>query len=330
MKTQMKARLLRSGFTLVELLIVVTLIALISGMAVGLYGSAVKKSAVTVSMATQKQLLDLFSSYLQLHEGAYPDGFDSLIRSDYVSAGGSYTALGTYSVFGGGTPSLSVAADLTKFIAQPVTSTASADDQSINRGVATDAYSGQARVLTVKQLTADDVTLLTGIGFTKTYDIKNSDLSYGILVTTVRTNAIGGPICIVDPQSVAGQQLYADFGVDLSDPTLYPRNGSSTGAYSWDDSLELNAAGRLAALQKQIFYVCAIGLNSKMAGDQLAGFQEPPASAVVNKGFYNRFSVVIKKYGMDGTADKTAIAVGILDPKGKGLTAARAAINSIK
>lgn len=88
---------------------------------------------------------------------------------------------------------------------------------------------------------------------------------------------------------MAGQQLYSDFGVDLSDPVVYPRNGSSTGLNSWDDSLELTTAGRTAALQKQIVIVMSIGTYSKMIGDRQIGLQEAPASAIVSGGYYNRF-----------------------------------------
>ena len=325
----MTKRTPRSGFTLIELLIVIALIAIISGISVGIYNSVTQKAAVIASMATQKELVNEVSAYMQMHNDRLPDGFDSLIRADYGAAGGSYATLGTYTVVNDpGSPyNLDVSADLSLFIAQPVTNSA-AETQNINRGVHPDAYTGQSRVLTVKKLTADDVTLLSALGVKTLYDINGADLFNGVARTTKRPIAPGAPICIIDPQGIAGQRLYADLGVDLSNPTAFPLKGSQTGGSSWDDSKELSTAGRTSALKNTMFYVVALGSNSKMIGDGSAGLKEAPVSGVVVKGYYNRFSVVIKK-GMLNT-DRAGNFAGILDPKGNGSSAARQAVNAIK
>jgi len=315
------------GFTLVELLIVIALIALVSGMVIGLFGSAVQKSAATTSLATQKQLVNQFNSYMQLHGNALPDGFDTLIADD-VSAG-SYTTLGTYSVIGEGSFDLNVGDDPTLFFAQPVAPGASTSAQFINRGLSPDSYSGADRTLCVKELNSNDVRVLEALGITTLYDLDDRDLFYGEHRTVSRTAAVGGAICVVDPESVAGQRLYRDFGVDLSDTSVYTRKGADDSGTAWDDTEELDAAGRLAAMRAQLFYVLAVGPNSRLIGDGLAGVQEAPTSGVVVQGYYNRFALVIKR-GASSGGDRNPGLAGVLDPRGRGASAARQAVNAIQ
>ena len=323
----MKRRTRQTGFTLVELLVVIAIIGIISGMAVLLVSGATDKAAATTSMAIQKQLTSQVNAYMQLHSGLLPDYFDSMIRADYATAGGTYTTLGS------GSSSIPIASDPSLFMGCPPSSDANGT-ANINRGVDPAAFSGQNRTLTVKQVTTNDVTCLNQLGITVLCDYRTNMLSYGRLDVTNRTLAYGGAICIVDPQSVAGQQLYNDFGVDLSDTTKYPRNGSSTGTLAWDDSNELTAAGRLAALQRQIFLVAALGTSSRMIGDRQVGLQEAPASSVVSGGYYNRFALVIKFAGLSAVgsanSDRSASFVGVLDPKGRGASAARQAVSAIQ
>lgn len=313
----------RDGMTLVELLVVVTILAIIAGMAVMLVGGATDKAAATVSVATQKQLTDQINSYVQLHNGLLPDRYDSLVHDGYT---GTFTVL---------TSTISVAADPLPFMGMTSPSPGASGPQNIQRGVDPAAFSGQYRTLTVKQATASsgavlsgDVDLLKQAGVTTLYNYSTGDLSLGRdTKAVVVTIAAGTPICIVDPQSVAGQQLYGDFGVDLSNATDYPRNGTSTGAYAWDDSMELNAAGRTNALSKQIFYVLGVGVNATIIGDRQLGLQEAPTSSVVTGGYYNKYLLVVT-YG--SYTNRSTSFVGVLDPKGRGPTTARQALNAIQ
>lgn len=316
----------RNGFTLAELLIVVTVIAIISGMAFMVVGGATDKAAATTSMATQKQLTNQINSFIQLHNGLMADGFDSLVQTEYETYGGTFSAL---------SDDISVADDASLFMGCDTTA-GTGGTHTINRGVHPSCFSGEFRTLTVKKMTGDysgsgvdalDDTILKQLGLTLLYDYKPTDLSYGRLMSTGRDIEADGPICIIDPQSVAGQQLYKDFGVDLSDETVYERNSSDDASTSWDETEELSADGRLAALETQIFYVVGLGKDCTMIGDRQVGLQEAPASSVVPGGYYNRYMVVIKGYASN--KERSTSFAGVLDPKGRGPSGAREAVNSI-
>lgn len=301
----------RQGFTLVELLVVIALIAIVSGMVIGLMSGTTEKATATVSMATQKQLMNQINSYMALHNQTLPDKFDSMIRADYAAQGGTYMTVG----------SLQIADDLTKFISQYYTNSAAiVMPQNVNRGLHLSSYTGATRVLTVAQLTAAFVSDLNALGVTTLYDINHADRFHGNLGYTARVLATNSqPVCVIDPQSIAGQTLYRDLGVDLSDNAAYPKD-ASTG--------ELTAAGRSAAFARQVFLVLALGPNSTMIGDQSAGVQEAPTCGAVSYGFYNHYMVVIKKEM--GPYSQTSAVAGVLDSMGRGASAAREAVNSVR
>lgn len=319
----------RRGFTLVELLIVVALIAIVSGMVVGLFGSAVEKSGATVSMATQKQLVNQVNAYMQLHNQTFPDRYDSLIRTDHSASGVTYASLAT---------GLSVASDPAVAMGQPgpvIAGATGTDAKTQNRGVHPDMFTGATRSVTVMQLTVDDIRTLNNLGITTLCDHNGANFSYGELQTTDRLLdaasglGVGTPICIVDPQGLEGQRLYKDFGVDLSDATAYPKQTSDDTSTAWDDTGELTTAARLSALQKQRFFVLGVGIKSKLVGDGLAGVQEVPVSPVVPLGYYKYFSLAIKRGALGGN-DRTGGLAGVIDPRGRGVTAARQVVNSIQ
>jgi general secretion pathway protein G len=76
---------LRNGFTLVELLVVMAILALLLAIAVPRYMNSVEKSREAVlraNLALTRQMLDKYFE----DNGRYPDGLDHLVRQQYLRA----------------------------------------------------------------------------------------------------------------------------------------------------------------------------------------------------------------------------------------------------
>jgi general secretion pathway protein G len=74
---------LRTGFTLVELLVVMAIIALLLSIAVPRYMNSVEKSREAVlrsNLALTRRMLDNFYE----DNGKYPDGLDTLVNEKYL------------------------------------------------------------------------------------------------------------------------------------------------------------------------------------------------------------------------------------------------------
>jgi general secretion pathway protein G len=74
---------IRSGFTLVELLVVMAILALLLTIAVPRYMNSVEKSREAVlraNLALTRQMLDKYFE----DNGKYPDGLDSLVTRQYL------------------------------------------------------------------------------------------------------------------------------------------------------------------------------------------------------------------------------------------------------
>jgi len=309
----------RSGFTLVELLIVVAILALVSGAAIALYNGVFTDSAENVSIAMQQELMNTMSSYLAAHNNRLPDGFDSLLR-DIVTKPytGTYTAIST---------TLEVADDPKDifYVGYDVNPADNVADNTANsKGLDPAAYLGYFRSLTVGRLTDSDIATLKDLGITYVYDIvTTSDFFHGNVSYVKRALKTGDPVCLIDPRTARnGISIYKDFGVDLSDTATYTRAAAdvNAGDYSIVKN-DLDDAGRAAALKKQRFFVFGLGPNMTMIGDRKGGLQEAPTCAIVKDGCYNRYFLVIKMPG--GPNDMNPAVAGILDSKGKTVRGAR-------
>jgi prepilin-type N-terminal cleavage/methylation domain-containing protein len=309
----------KSGFTLVELLIVVAILALVSGAAIALYNGVFTDSAENVSISTQQELMNTLGSYMAAHNNKLSDGYDSLLRD--IAARpytGTYTAIGT---------TLEVADDPKDAIyagydASPVDNVA--DTNAGSKGVDTAAYLGHFRSLTVGKLTDSDIATLKDLGITYVYDIlTTADFFHGNVSYVKRTLKAGDPVCMIDPRTARnGISVYKDFGVDLSDTATYTRAAAdvNTGDYSVVKN-DLDDAGRAAALKKQRFFVFGLGPNMTMLGDRKGGLQEASTCAIVKDGYYNRYFLVVKMPG--GPNDMNPAVAGVLDAKGKTVRGAK-------
>jgi len=301
----------KNGFTLVEMLVVVTLIAIVATIAISLLNGASREAAETVNTSNIRQLTNLVGSYQQLHGGLLPDRFDSLLDSTKVDAGVSYTTLttGVYVVDNPGT---------VLYIGRDADRDGVIDSTSYtSKGLDPAAWQTSFRSLTVSQLTSNDVSYLASIGITSVYDTQprsDGNLFHGAdeYRTTARALVYGAPVVTVDPTTTRnGRGLYFDLGYhDITNPTNYP-------------SGDLSSSARGAAMGAARFLVFGIGPNSTIVGDRKAGIQEPPKCSIVTAGEYKYYLLVVKvPPGSFSPNDIDVQFAGILDPMGNNSRAA--------
>ncbi|MCX7806522.1 MAG: type II secretion system GspH family protein [Planctomycetota bacterium] len=311
------------GFTLVELLVVVAIIGIVASAAVALYNGAVRDSAEAVSIATQKELVNTFHSYMQLHGGLLPDGFDSLCRDIATRPyTGSWTNVGT------STSPIYVADDPKDilYVGHDVLNNETgasgydnlADPTAKSKGLDDWSFKGVFRMLTVGQLTASDVSTLNKMGITYVWDASvTSDMFHGWEINYVkRVLKAGDPVVMIDPRTArTGIATYQDFGVDLSDTATYPRATAQGGTADYPIyPNDLDDNGRAKAFQKQRFFVFGIGANCRIIGDRKGGLADKPTSGIVPEGYYNKYMLVIKM--PSGPMDMSPAVAGVLDPRG--------------
>lgn len=292
----------KNGFTLVEMLVVVTLIAIIATIAISLMSGASRDAAETVNSASIKHLTGNVGAYQQLHGGMLPDKLDSLMDSTKVAAGGSYTML-TNTIYVADNPGslLYIGKDSDR---NGVIDSGTYTSKGLDPAGWRDAF----KSLTVTQLTSNDVSNLAALGITTVCDITPSNdgnLFHGQDSYVERGLRFGDPVLTVDPQtSRTGIGIYSDLGFkDINNTTNYPVSGAG-----------LTSTARGRAMASMRFLVFGIGTKSTMVGDRKAGLQEAPRCPVVKPGYYNRYLLVVKMSA--GPTDMDNDFAGILDPMG--------------
>lgn len=277
--------LTRRGFTLIELLVVVSIVAIISGAVVALSQGLTTDSAITMTIATQKQLTNQVNQFYQGHGRTLPNGFDSLLRDDWATTGASasYVTAGPLEIVVRDTDNAGVGGAPRGLIytGYDADQDTYADDGAESQGLTIMAWSGQGvHSLTIARLNATDLAHLNQLGITEVYDIAHDvDLVDGQLTYVRRTLQVGDPIVIMDPSGLGTS--YASF--------------TDTTGLSGDDE-------KLSA--RPHFVVMGIGPNCTMIGDRRGGLQEAPSCNTIitaitasprgNNGYYDRYMAVIK------------------------------------
>jgi len=281
------------GFTLIELLVVLSIIAIISATVVALSSGLTTKSAIAMTYATEKQLTSQFNQYIRGHDGAMPNGFDSLMREDWATVSPVFSPVFTTNALGQILlTSRNTAPRGYIYAGYDLDQNGYADTNFTSKGVTVMACQQGVQSLTVAKLRASDVTALNQLGITYVYDISHSnDMdAAGTLTYVKRTLQVGDPVMVLDPGS-SGQPTYSSI------------NGSSS--------------------VNNLYIVFGIGSKCTMIGDRRGGLQEAPVCSTIvtstsdkpkpRADYYNRYMVAIKM-PLD-SLDKPAFA-GILDSQG--------------
>jgi prepilin-type N-terminal cleavage/methylation domain-containing protein len=299
----------RSGFTLVELLVVIALIAIVSSLAIVMLSSSQQESAETANISNLKRLISAIQTYRAMHQNALPNKFDSLVRSD------ASTAVPADQTITVGFNSQDFLYNSNSIIQVFYTGTDKNDDFKYDDGVyfkglyEHNTY-GFGNSLALARLTQSDVDTLKGVGITTVYDINpDVDAFHGTPSYVERTLAAGGYVAVVNPKAARnGKSVYKDFGVDLSNSNSYPIVSSS--------NKDLNDTGIANAFKAKRFFVFGIGPNTTWIGDQKCGIQDAPDCQIIPDGYYNKYFLVVAMPG--GPNDMTLPYVpGVLDSTGK-------------
>ena len=305
----------KSGFTLYELLMVITIIAILSTLAFSKYGLVQKASAQKLSLSNQLLISRAVETYLGFNNEEGLDKLDALVDQGTPSGtegAYDYTLNGT-GVTGGiyRGPKPYDAANL-----------------NVNNGL----DSGLASVLCVYYLTPSDTAALrqlglhtvmrsvtaapTGSGYGTGADgslilVENaSDPETAACFATAVTNGLA--CAAVDPRFQAGALIYQSCGQDLK-VTQAGQNVAEPDV----ESVLKSVGGRLLAF--------GLGNSASLIGKSNGGLETVPYSDVLRKTYYRQYILLIRLVtsGSGSTATAKAEFAGVLDPQGNTIRAAR-------
>ena len=295
------------GFTLVELLVVIVIIAIISASVVALMSGLTTQSAVSMTYATEKQLTDEFNVYNKANRGILPNGYDSLMRDDYATTGtGAFTTDPTT-----GQIYLTSPASTSGFISvgKDTDQNSVTDPGASFKGLTVMLMGPGVQTLTVAHLRDSDLKALNSLGITYVYDIDHTaDAADSSKLTYIkRTLQVGDPVMALDSNKAYGTM-----------PTYVTMNGSA--------NTTTNKVGTVEAgtpLVKELYLVFGIGPKCTIVGNRVGGLQEAPICPTIvtttsdkpkpRTDYYNYYMAVIKM--PYDTYDKPSFA-GILDSQG--------------
>lgn len=309
----------KAGFTLYELLMVVTILAILSTLAFSKYGLVQKASAQKISLSNQLLISKAVETYLGLNGEEGLNKLDALI--DYGTASGSegtfdYTLNGpdaSGGIYRGPKPY-------------------DAANATVNNGI----DSGLANVLCVYHLTFADAGALKQLGLNtvmRSVTAAPSDGNgYGtaedgrlVLVENAAdpetaacfaTAVTNGLACAaIDPRFQAGALIYQACGQDLK----ITRSGQNVADAEVEETLR-SVGGRLLAF--------GLGNNASLIGKSNGGLETVPYSDVLRKTYYRQYILLIRLVtsGSGSTVTAKAEFAGVLDPQGNTVNTARQAL----
>ena len=318
---------MKKGFTLIELVMVIALIAIVSSLAVMKFGSLRERAARTVSLANQNALDRAVTTYLT----AQPDGkinyLDSLIADRGASGFGEGDSagfqrslmVGQYCYKGAGIQN-------------------GVDYSETNTGLTPRLYGPGAEggnCFIPYSLSAAEVSRLNNRGFRHVMrhvnftnqsgagsvgedgarvtitDAKILDPHESACIARAVTN--GMIVCAVSPLTKNGRDIYRDMGQKLLDTeAITDANGNATDVDAAFEQVKATGGALLAF---------GLGADATIVGDNLAGLETAPLATYPNKKFYRQYILL---FHVDTSTPAGRLDyVGALDPCGFTIQQAR-------
>lgn len=309
----------KSGFTLIELIMVIAILAIVSTLGVSRYGDMKKKAARRVSIANQQSIGRAVESYLAL--GGKLNRLDSLVDADSTgSAGFDFSNQGSQGTVGG----IYRGPDTLGALSRDLVSES-------NDGIAP----GLAEILCTYTLNKREAAALKDIGldyvmahntFAEGYPMahygKGDDgavpqAADGLdpeLSACVTTSVSNGLVCAaINGCTDFGRVIYQDCGQALL-PTA-----------NWGQSYDENQVKAEIKATGGVLLAFGLGSSSSMIGAANGGLDAAPFSEAIDRKYYRQFILLfrLKASGSGSASLTTAEFAGVLDPEGNSIRKAR-------
>lgn len=318
MGSAMTRRRMRVGFTLVELIMVVFILAIIASIAVTQMGNVQKTAAEKVSIANQQATGRAVATYLALNNGTglnYLDGLidygtpsgtagtfaGNTVLNDAATPGGVYR--GVKAADGAGTPATTALKDRNKGLDSGLSGKVSVYYLSSGNATALQALglgtvyyhnytSGRANAAPFPSTNPDGTAVTAAPGFRV-----ESTAAYQVALTN------GVPVLAIDP--LKGAAIYKAFGHDLK-----------------LTSTADNAAAQAAASTVG-WYLLAFGLGDQasIVGNRKGGLDCAPRCEALGTEYYRQYLIVVRVPTSPNAF--SAEFAGVIDPKGQAVKDAR-------
>lgn len=321
-------RQMRAGFTLLELVMVIAIIAILSTLAVSKIGDMREKAARNVSVANQQAVGRAVETYLAVNGAGRANKLNRLDGLlDYAGRGAVDAGTGGFEFTLPANDLLYCGPDAGRL---PVDGSMTAED---NQGLTP----GLRNVLVPYALSAAEKSALRDLGLgvvMRHYvDATRSPRSEfpdggedGVLppdglvgrdpdesacMATPVTNAAFRLVAAISPKTAAGRDVYRDFGYEIFNTRT---SGTLTDQQAGEEVK--NAGGPLVAF--------GLGRYASIVGSLEGGLEALPTCAYPARRFYRRYILLfrLRTVGTHCVAD----FAGVLDSCGQTIRAARAAI----
>lgn len=326
----------KSGFTLIELILVIAIIAIISTLAVNKLGNISENAKKQVNVANLTRVSSTLETYVAASAAAEKDIYfnklDSLTRYDAAK----------------GAPGSLV--DLSKIDALLVYTNVDGNvglSAEIARAPQNSYAGTSAGILGTYYLTQSDVEVLArDMGFkfvmrgypmalnVPYYQFHGEDGSYvsgsinnpDTCCSVVCSNAPGMAVAVVNPgatrnNSPVGPEIYRACGSDVSYSGItYKVMVNGEDCNSNDDAFRKLMTG------DGILMAFGLGGNSSLVGNATAGLDSAPVSPAMDKTEYRRYLVLIRVKYTQSPGGYTAVSAqyaGVMDPRGNTLSMLR-------